>query len=68
MIRPMLWHIYEKDTNCALTWDEAAIEFDSYEEAEKAAKTWELENYIIKYDILYYDGGYKNFKEITPDE
>lgn len=68
MIRPMMWHIYNKEKGCLLCSGDAAIEFDTKEEAEVAAKDWELEDYEIKNDILYYDGGYINFKEIISDE
>ena len=68
MIRPMMWHIYNKEIGCPLCWGDAAIDFDTEEEAKVAAKDWKLEDYKIKYDILYYDGGYINFKEIIPDE
>lgn len=68
MIRPMKWHIYQKETNYPCVWDDKAIDFDTKEEAERfAIKYLEEEEFYIKEDILYYDGNYISAKEIIDE-
>lgn len=64
MIRPMKWHIYNPE-NLPLCWDDAAIDFDSESEAQAFADAHpEIGEYVIKEDILYYDGGYISGAEV----
>lgn len=67
-IRPMKWHIYNKEDHAVLTWDDKAIEFDSEEKAESFLKLVDRNmpegEAIIKEDILYYDGGYIDIEDI----
>lgn len=74
MIRPMKWHIYNKTGEVPLCWDDAPLEFDTKESAERfvinclkiCVKAERIkDNFMIKEDILYYDGaGYINAENL----
>lgn len=64
-MRELKWHIYNKDyPNQPLTWDGAALEFDTEESAQKFLESLPIyEKYqhaYVKSGILFYDGGYLN--------
>lgn len=64
-MRPMKWHIYNTDySNQPLTWDGAALEFDTEEDAETFKASLpiceENKNAYVTSGILFYDGGYFN--------
>lgn len=73
-MRDMKYHIINKETSEPLTWDDKALEFDSEEEAQKVLDYLKVaEPRIVdaeaevKKCILFYDGGYINFKDIIWD-
>ena len=64
-MREMKWHIYnEKFSAQPLTWDGAALEFDTKEDAERFIAslpiTEDNDGAYTTEDILFYDGGYLN--------
>lgn len=64
-MKKMKWHIYnEKFPSLPLTWDGAALEFDTKEDAEMFIAslpiTEDNEGAYAKECILFYDGGYLN--------
>ena len=64
-MREMKWHIYNTDfPGQPLTWDGAALEFDTKEDAERFMYSLpiceENLNAYVKSGILFYDGGYLN--------
>ena len=65
-MRPVKWHIFNKG-NEPLCFEDKAIEFDSFEEAESFVLLFEEDikenSLIIKEGILYYDGGYCHYPE-----
>ena len=66
MIRPIKWHIYQNGTDCPLTWNDKAIDFETEQEAKQFAAKYLIEedDFYIKEDILYYDGNYITVEEI----
>ena len=64
-MREMKWHIYnEKFPAQPLTWEGAALEFDTKEDAERFIASLPItedndDTYATK-GILFYDGGYLN--------
>jgi hypothetical protein len=64
-MREMKWHIYnEKFPAQPLTWDGAALEFDTKEDAERFIAslpiTKDNDGAYATEGILFYDGGYLN--------
>lgn len=64
-MREMKWHIYnEKFPAQPLTWDGAALEFDTKEDAERFIAslpiTEDNDGAYTTEGILFYDGGYLN--------
>ena len=64
-MREMKWHIYnEKFPAQPLTWNGAALEFDTEEDAEKFIASLPIiednDGAYVTEGILFYDGGYLN--------
>ena len=64
-MREMKWHIYnEKFPAQPLTWDGAALEFDTKEDAERFIVSLPIiednDGAYTTEGILFYDGGYLN--------
>lgn len=64
-MREMKWHIYnEKFPAQPLTWDGAALEFDTKEDAERFIVSLPIiednDGAYATEGILFYDGGYLN--------
>ena len=65
-MRDMTYNIINKELNAPLCWDDKAIDFESEAEATAFALAAGIdlkEEAEIKYQILYYDGGYISGKE-----
>ena len=66
MARTLKFHIYDKN-HCPLCWESKALEFNTRDDVVKFLHSlgeykyferYNLSEYYIKKDILYYDGGY----------